>query len=746
MHMLSRLLRSRVSMLGVWLAGLATPALMLLAIAYVHHIPAVPGVLRLTGDWRIAEGDSPGGSEPSLDDTAWRALRLPGFYTKNGFTNQDAWLRKEFQLSEAPRDPLFLVIGDSRTSQMRVFLNGHFVGDKGGYGQTRLGDINSAEGWALSPEFLRPGRNVLALQVHWLSLNRDWVADGFLDQRLYLGPLELLRPAFLRSQQVDALLRTGPVLVYMFVVWIMLSLAWFAESANDRRRYLSVVALVATAGAYVSLYSGLFTSWLPVTLRVDLLYFVIASLGLVFNEFFERQSLGRTTRWAKVFRGIFVALSVGGLVTLFIGGSALAYGLVAGWIFVGIGYWNFLVFRDAAARRGTVDDPNRLSFVLALVLAMGTLVLSLAGIVDLATDLGVVTLPRVFPPALMALPIVVSIVVIGDFLRITQRNVALASSLARSHAELTTLNVQLETNNSLLTDALAGANEATRVKSQFLTTVSHELRTPLNAIINIPLGLLEDFESVVVVTCGACSAQTSLNTGQTFDSTTQCSSCLAMGTLTSQTKRTYRGDPELTAKHLRNIERSGTQLLGLVDQVLDLSKLEGGKMTLHLEQVDACEVLARVVTTLEPLAQPRGVALAVTGASKACQLRADPVMLARIFTSLIDNAVKFSSDGGTVAIAVRDDGPSLLFQVRDQGIGIAREDQALIFESFRQVEGGSTRRYGGAGLGLSLTREMVKLHAGEIRVDSEPGQGCIFEVRLPRAGPSMPASSSARLG
>jgi len=115
-------------------------------------------------------------------------------------------------------------------------------------------------------------------------------------------------------------------------------------------------------------------------------------------------------------------------------------------------------------------------------------------------------------------------------------------------------------------------------------------------------------------------------------------------------------------------------------------------------------------------------------------LRVDVIKFGQIFINLVGNALKFSPDGSSVELSAVEEGEAVVFRVRDQGIGIAPEHHQLIFESFRQVEGGHTRKFGGSGLGLSITRKLVELHQGSIWVESALGQGACFVVRLPRAG------------
>jgi signal transduction histidine kinase/CheY-like chemotaxis protein len=336
--------------------------------------------------------------------------------------------------------------------------------------------------------------------------------------------------------------------------------------------------------------------------------------------------------------------------------------------------------------RVVVRGLKRRADTLTLLLSSALFAFATTGILDMLTDMGLLHLPRLFALSITNAPMMAGTVVIGTFISMAQHNQVLTRSLARSNEELAV--------------ALADAREATRVKSEFLANVSHELRTPLNSIINIPEGLLEDFE--------------------------------AHG---DQTR--YTGDAARTAKYLTTLHTSGVHLLGVVNQVLDFSKLEAGRMALQAERVMAGPLLDDVTRTLESLASRRGITLRTEGTLDT-HFKADPVKVAQVLLNLGNNAVKFSPDGGTVTFKVAASQTGVSFRVSDQGIGIAPENLELIFEGFRQVEGGATRRFGGTGLGLAISRRLVGLHGGTLTVESTLGQGSTFVASFPlEPGPAV---------
>lgn len=281
---------------------------------------------------------------------------------------------------------------------------------------------------------------------------------------------------------------------------------------------------------------------------------------------------------------------------------------------------------------------------------------------------------------------------------------ALRESQARlenQHAELEQTNVQLEEH----TQRLAGQKEdllraqqamalhsrelsrANQYKSEFLANMSHELRTPLNSSLILSQ-----------ILCGDRA-----------------------GNLTAEQRRDYA----------RTIHDANNDLLLLINDILDLSKIEAGHVELQVESVTMTAVLEPLRQMFEPIAAQKNVNFVIDvlpGAPAA--IDTDRGRLAQVLKNLLSNAFKFTS-AGTVQLSVDTSAPGrVVFAVRDSGIGISAEQQAVIFEAFRQADGTTSRKYGGTGLGLSISRELTRLLGGEITVQSTPGQGSVFTIDI----------------
>jgi len=240
-----------------------------------------------------------------------------------------------------------------------------------------------------------------------------------------------------------------------------------------------------------------------------------------------------------------------------------------------------------------------------------------------------------------------------------------------------------------LLQAKLEAESANRTKSEFLANMSHELRTPLNSIIGFSDILLE---------------------------------------------RIFGELNEKQLRYVNNISTSGKHLLELINDILDLSKVEAGKMEIHYSEFSINSVFEEVRAVFAPLAQKKSLEITFSLES-VTTLEADRGRLIQVLYNLVSNAIKFTPDGGKVSVCCKKSGNRALISVSDTGIGISSEDQRVIFQPFTQIDASTSRQYCGTGLGLALVKKIVNLHQGDILVESDVEKGSTFVFSIPLRKP-----------
>lgn len=257
---------------------------------------------------------------------------------------------------------------------------------------------------------------------------------------------------------------------------------------------------------------------------------------------------------------------------------------------------------------------------------------------------------------------------------------------SKGFQELSThLEQQVAQRTAQLEEAKVAAEAASRTKSQFLANMSHELRTPLNAVIGYSEMLMEEAEDA--------------------------------------------GHDDYVPD-LRKIHGSGKHLLGLINDILDLSKIESGRMELYFETFEVMPMIEEVVSTIQPLISKKSNTLVLDADENIGTARLDQVKVRQILFNLLSNASKFTENGRITLKAVRS-GDRLMFSVSDTGIGMTREQLAKVFRPFTQADSSTSKKYGGTGLGLTITRKFCEMMGGSVDVESTPSKGTTFTVDLP---------------
>jgi len=294
---------------------------------------------------------------------------------------------------------------------------------------------------------------------------------------------------------------------------------------------------------------------------------------------------------------------------------------------------------------------------------------------------------------------------VGEFLLLFQtQQLALADAegladrLLTQRAELRLANQRLADQERRLTEKNEALSRAARLKDEFLSSMSHELRTPLNAVIGMSESLIEG---------------------------------------------TYGDLDDEQCRALGLIESSGRHLLELINDILDLSRIEADRLELDLTDVDVTAVCRAAMAMVGPAAQKKDLTLRTMLDGAVSRVCADERRLTQILVNLLSNAVKFTPEGGAVTLSVTGQPRRgvLELAVADTGIGIASEDLSRLFQRFSQLDSSLARKHNGTGLGLVLTKRMAMLHGGDVAVESTPGRGSTFTVTLPWASGTSAASA-----
>ena len=272
-------------------------------------------------------------------------------------------------------------------------------------------------------------------------------------------------------------------------------------------------------------------------------------------------------------------------------------------------------------------------------------------------------------------------------------NLAVLIERARLFKELSNARTKLQQRAEALEKANARLKELDRLKSQFLASMSHELRTPLNSILGFSEVMLDGLVGEV---------------------------------------------PSEQQECLENIHSSGEHLLALINDILDLSKIEAGRMNLELSTFIVSDLIMEVKATILPLIEKKSQSLNVELQEDLPPLTADHIRIRQVLLNLLSNAYKFTPVGGEITLACRPtDSAGMLFSVKDTGIGIKLEEQEAIFEEFHQIEEKYIQEVSGTGLGLAISKRLVMMHGGNIWVESEYGHGATFSFLLPLGGPPV---------
>jgi len=274
-----------------------------------------------------------------------------------------------------------------------------------------------------------------------------------------------------------------------------------------------------------------------------------------------------------------------------------------------------------------------------------------------------------------------------EFQQLSETINHMLSNLQEGEDQLRAINKGLDLKLGQMAEANVALYESNRLKSEFLANVSHELRTPLNSILG--------FAELLRESAGA-------------------------------------GLEGKTTRYIQNILTSGRNLLDLINDLLDLAKIEAGRMEVRSEPLSLNDLFEGLSSILKPLMEPKNLSIVTTASPDVPILQTDPAKLQQVLYNFLSNAIKFSPPDGKIELsATRDGDDHVKISVSDQGPGIEVSKHEIIFEKFRQIDGSVTREHSGTGLGLAISKELTTLLGGTIGVQSEIGKGATFWVTIP---------------
>ncbi|MCA9580436.1 MAG: HAMP domain-containing histidine kinase [Myxococcales bacterium] len=675
---------------------------------------APPGtVLHMSGTWEAFEGENL--TDPSqLAGLEGRSVSMPGVGAVRHGPGH-VWLRKSIELTPQMRGkPLFFFMGSDRTSIATLYFNGRRVGRQAASRRGIKFPSYAAAGFSIPVAFQRDGTNILSIRMDYIVA----VDAGMADPRNYLGTEEVLLPYFEAYRDVEKVLPAGAIFMFLLLI-VILSILWRIESRlgekNARDRYLTPILILGACLLWVnSLKTTYLVRFLPGPEAVLCLNLVAIALmimpALDLAEYYRSGGgswVSRVSRWTGGAYCLAVAIQYAAFSPEAMLESYFVYGAFVTSMMV------FVLFRIVAALAGPTGTTQG-------ALALATLsVITGAGIYDFVRELTLHS-PAVFPAAMVPFAVLSSAVAISGFLQLSAKNIQLSSNLSLANARLR--------------NALDRAEEATRIKTEFFANVSHELRTPLNAIVNLPRMLLRQFRDGDTYRCLACGALVEREKDEVVTEETACPGCGLRAGFEADGGTRFVGDPGEARADLKMLEKTSDHLLHVVNDILDMSSLEAKSIQIHPEAVDAVTVAEQALGIIRPVALEAGVRLEHALPSEGTvEVLADPLRLTQILVNLLNNAVKFTPRGKKVVLLMTVELRTVLYVVEDEGIGISKENQELIFESFRQVDSGNKRSSTGSGLGLAITRHLVDLHGGKVWVTSDGHEGSRFFVRMPLA-------------
>jgi signal transduction histidine kinase/CheY-like chemotaxis protein len=657
----------------------------------------------LRGKWKFKTGDDLRWANPNFNDSSWERLQVAVPWGKQGHYKYSgtAWYRLKLHIPKKEFRSQFsgITIGFVDSSY-EVYVNGRRIGRIGSLPPfpkmeyDRIATFRIPEG-----SFSSDGQLVLALRV-WKSEEKESTSGGPYERNFLLGPIEfLVQKQFL--SEIPLLILS----VIFFVVGIYHLHLYF------RRRNLNEYLWCGVLSSFnATLYTFLRSQWKFVLtdnfiLLKELEYFAAYTFAPIAIQVLWPVMNRRISTSLRIFQFSFIVLAFICLTP----GLRLNIVTLPLWEISVALFFPYVGFR--IIQNVIKGDAESKTIAVGLFLAIAAMVN------DIAVDRAWIQFPRLMPYGFAALVLSMTISLSNRFSRVYSELDALRTDLERRvedrtlqlteqtrkttevNEKLSELNLKLSDVNTKLSERSRELAEASLAKSQFLANMSHELRTPLNAIIGYSEMIQEDVQD--------------------------------------------KGINDFIPA-LKKIREAGKHLLGIINDILDLSKIEAGNVSLHVEEFKISMMLEDLGTTVAPLVEKNDNKLELYVQENIGTMRGDIKRLRQVLLNLLSNAAKFTENGKITIEASRenvDQSDWIIFRVADTGIGMTDEQKSKVFQAFSQADSSVTRKFGGAGLGLVISKRFCQMMGGAIAFDSQLGKGSSFCVRLPAIPPDVKRES-----
>ncbi len=662
------------------LAGCLIPVFIILIVYSIYRIPEKDksSIIQLTGVWKIQEGLNPDWTRPGLDDSGWKEIKLPGSFYNQGFHEKYLTLRKDFTLNtNMENQDLFLFIGGTGGSMGMVYMNGFKIGEIG-----MIVNGRKTQGADEKFGFYINKHNILngAADVkNTISIEFDTITpsyDGVQDPRILLGTYNSLRSYYEKNISASLFFQYGIIFTGIFALIILFLLLMTEWGSPNRNKYVSTIFFVFSAILYNLFFTNVFVRYVFDTILLSkLLILSIVFLCPATLDYVQYFFTNKTNILSKINRVVCLLV----VVMVFAIQDFVIVKLIHGYFIMY--FFVVIVYICAFCVAHTLKAREKYN---AVVITVSIIIGAVSGISDLLTNLGLIHMPLLFSITISIFIVMSAMVIIADFIKISDYNKTLS-------LELSQLNVNLEAKVSERTKELSQANEKLKkldtVKNDFIANITHDFRSPLTVILNTA----------------------DLNLKEHKDNP-------------------YKSEFEM-------ILSSSYRMKNYIDRLLDLAKMDAGAIKLKIRKTDIVQFLETIASYYQSAIINTNIKIITSFPEIPVEnFYTDEEKLDEVISNILSNAIKYVSiENGIIEIEVRDEPDTVLIIISDNGIGIPEDKLEFIFERFEQLESGRNTKFSGSGIGLAFAKQLVEFMKGKIWAESGgENKGSRFMIRLPR--------------